>query len=120
MAGTVTTTEQIWGSVQKVIFTWTSDASGDADGATDSPVSGKLLAVTTIPDGADAPTDQYDVTLTDGGGHDVALGALANRATATTEHVKQADLGAMANGPLTINVSNAGNAKKGVLVVWLR
>jgi len=120
MAGTVTTTEKVYGSVKKITFAWTSDGSGDADGSTTAPLDGELVGVTTVPSVAAAPTDNYDVVLNDADGHDVALGALANRDTANTEHVARASLAAVAHSPLTLVVSNAGAAKQGTVVVYVR
>lgn len=120
MAGTVTTTETVHGSVKKLIFSWTSDGSGDADGTSSEVYDGKLIGLTTIPDGVDAPTDNYDVVVNDGGGHDVLLGAGADRDTAATEHVAEASLGAVAAMKLTLDVSNAGASKKGTVILYIR
>lgn len=120
MAGTVVPTEVVHGSVKKVTFAWTSSAGGAADGATTKPYDGRLIAVTTDPDGTDIPTDNYDVVVSDADGQDVLLGAGADRDTANTEYILEANLGAVAGSPLTLAVTNAGNAKKGVVVVWLR
>ncbi len=119
MAGTVTTVEVKVFSIKRVTFTWESSAGGAADATTTDVFDGKLLAVTTDPD-ATAPTDNYDVEVQDADGRDLLLGAGANRDTAVTEFIKGADLGAVAGSKLTLAVTNAGNAKKGVVVVWLR
>lgn len=120
MAGTVTATEAVHGSVKKIAFAWTSSAGGAADGASTHPFDGKVIGLTTIPDGVDAPTDNYDVTVKDGDGHDVLLGAGANRDTANTEYVAEASLGAVAASLLTLGVANAGAAKKGTVILYVR
>lgn len=104
----------------KLTFSWTSDGDGDATVQTSQKVSGRLIAVTTIPSGAAAPSDNYDVTLVDEDGHDVALGALADRDTANTEHVTEASIGAIANSKITCTVANAGDTKSGTVIVWLQ
>lgn len=119
MAGTVTTSETVHTSVKKIVWTWTSAAGGAADATTSNAYDGKLIGLTTDP-GATAPTDNYDVAVTDSEGHDVLLGAGANRDTANTEHVAEANLGAVAGSKLTLAVTNAGDAKEGVVVLYLR
>jgi hypothetical protein len=120
MAGTVTTTEKVLGTVKKITFTWTASAGGAADATTDEVYDGKLIGLTTDPGAGTAPTDNYDVVITDADGHDVLLGAGADRDTATTEHVAEASLGAVAHSPLTLAVTNAGAGGEGVVIVYLR
>lgn len=109
------------GSVKKLVFAWTSDASGDASIETTKPYEGEILGLTTIPAGGGAaPTDNYDVTLLDADGHNVLLGAGADRDTANTEHVARASLAAVCRSKLTLVVANAGNAKQGTAIVYIR
>lgn len=49
MAGTVTITEETFGTVKKIRFEWTSDATGAADATTDHVYSGEVLRLVTIP-----------------------------------------------------------------------
>jgi hypothetical protein len=124
-AGTVTFSETIHGTVKKLVATWTSgDAGGDAGNATATTTAvfdGELLGMTTIPGTAgDAPTDNYDITLKDSAGHDVLIGAGKDRDTLNTEHVARASLAGAPCSPLTFLVENAGNAKKGVAIFYLR
>ena len=119
MAGTVTVTEITVGSVKKITWSWTSDASGDADALTTTGYSGEIILLTTDP-GATAPTDNYDVVINDADGEDVLLGAGANRDTANTEHVQGTSLGAVAGSTLNCVVSNAGNAKDGEAHLYIR
>jgi len=121
MAGTVTSVEITHTGIKKIAMTWISSAGGAADGTTSTAFDGKLIGLTTIPaGGASAPTDDYDVAITDAAGHDVLLGAGANRDTANTEHVAEASLGAVAGSRLTLAVTNAGDTKGGVVVLYVR
>ncbi len=120
-AGTVTLTEQKTGTVKKVKFTWVSDAAGASDKQTAEVYSGAVQRVVTIPDGgATQPTNLYDVTLLDDDGVDVCFGNAANRSNVTTEQILPANLGHIANSKLYLHVTNAGNAKGGVLIAYLR
>ena len=117
MAGTVTVTEKSLGNVHKISWAWTSDASGNADKVTVGNYAGEVLALFTNP-GATAPSDDYDITITDAEGYDVMQAAGANRDTANNEYVVPAAK-SVAFGVLTLNVSNAGNAKQGLAVLYI-
>ena len=85
-AGTIAQSYVSVGNVRKVVFTCTADA---ADGSFPSTAlttkfEGRLIAIETNP-GATAPTDNYDIVLTDAQGLDVLQGVGANRDTANTE-----------------------------------
>lgn len=121
MAGSVTKTEIIHASAKKLVLAWTSDGSGNADATTAKVYDGKIVGLATIPSGGGtAPTDNYDVVLTDAQGHDVLLGAGANRDTAITEYVNGDSLAAVAGSALTLGITNAGAAKQGTVIVWVR
>lgn len=120
MAGTVTTTEITHNSVKKVKFAWTSSSGGAADATTTATFDGKMIQVTTVPDGTAAPTDNYDVEVQDADGVDLLQGNGANRDTAVTEHIAEASLGAVAGSKLTLAVTNAGDTKEGAVYVYLR
>ena len=120
MAGTVTITEITHTSAKKVTVTWTCSSGGAADGTTTKAFDGKVVGFTTDPDDTDAPADNYDIVINDADGHDVLLGAGADRDTLDTEHVVGASLSAVAGSKLTLAVTNAGNAKKGVVILWIR
>lgn len=69
----------------KVVIPWTSDESGNVtENGVELP-GGTLVKMRTDPDGTDAPTDNYDITLLDADGLDVLGGAGANRDTANVE-----------------------------------
>jgi hypothetical protein len=122
-AGTATLAEITHTSVKKIVWAWTSGVGGGDAGvctkATTVPFDGKILGVVTIPH-ATAPTDDYDVTITDADGHDVLWGAGMNRDTATTEYILGSACGAVSGSTLTLNVSNAGDSKRGQVVLWIR
>lgn len=114
-------TERVHGSAKKLVFAWTSNGSGVASEESAEVYDGKVIGLTTIPaGGGSAPTDNYDVVVTDVEGHDVLLGAGANRDTANTEHVAEASLGVAASTTLTLGVSNAGDTKAGTVIVYVR
>ena len=122
MAGTVTLTEITHTQIKKITFTWTSSAAGAADGATSGTYTGELVRVVQVPDGGGTqPTDLYDVEVTDADGADVlhGLGANLSNAAATNKAAKDG-LGTVVNSVLTLAVTNAGNAKGGKTIVYLR
>lgn len=115
----VTVTEKLAGAMKKVKFAWVSAADGTFSGLAPGIYNGKVVQLVTVP-GATAPTDLYDITVTDEDGVDVLAGAGANRATATTQYVAEASLGAVAQSQLTINGSNAGASKEGTAYLFIR
>lgn len=121
-AGTVTITETTHTGVKKIKVAWTSGSGGEAAaGTTTKAYDGKVELLTTVPGAAGAaPSDDYDIAVTDADGVDVLAGAGLNRDTANTEQVVASSLGAVAGSPLTITVSNAGNSKSGVAYVYIR
>jgi hypothetical protein len=80
-------------------------------------LKGFIRKIVTDP-GATAPTDQYDITLTDEDGYDVAGGSLANRATATTEAVVPS-APIYVDSELTVNISAAGDEKTIELKIFM-
>lgn len=120
MAGTVTTTEERLGSVQKISFDWASSAGGAADATTTGYYNGMVERAVFVPDsGGTQPTDSYDVVVNDDDSIDVCRGFGANLSNATSLDVH--DLSTpVANCQLTLAVTNAGNAKGGLVVLYLR
>lgn len=122
-AGTVVTTETTHTSVKRVKFAWTSSAGGAADATTTGFYTGQILAIATDPDGTDVPTANYDVAINDDDGVDVLNGAGANKSDSLTETISASlgvSLGYVVSSKLTLAVTNAGNAKKGVVYVFIR
>jgi hypothetical protein len=134
MAGTVTFTYDLGDDgkglltgMRVVIVDWTSDASGNATG-TSIKLAGMMLKAVTIPGTAgSAPTDNYDIDITDSDTVNVLTACktgLHDRDTANTEEtylfVVNQDTTplSMGRGPvvcdaLTVAITNAGNAKSG-------
>ena len=96
-------------------------------------ISGRLVKVVTVPGAAGAaPTDNYDINITDEQSVDVLLACkttIINRDTANTEEVYLLLLNAdttplsMAMHPkvcnvLTVAVTNAGNSKTGTIYLY--
>lgn len=122
MAGTVVTTETTHTSVKRILFDWLSDAAGAADATTTAAFDGLLERVVFDPDAAGTqPTNLYDVVLNDPDGNDVLAGLGADLSNAATVvKVNSNGLGAVSGQKLTLGVTNAGNAKGGLVIVYLR
>ena len=121
MAGTVTVAETTYTTVKKIYWDWLSTAGGAADLITVNPYDGLIERVAFIPDAAGTqPTNLYDVTITDVDNLDVLAGLGADLSNAATVVKTHADGLTAAVGKLTLNVTNAGNAKGGVVILYLR
>lgn len=72
--------------VQKIRVTLTGDASTGAMPNTTLELNGYIMKIVTNP-GSTAPTDDYDIVITDEHGVDVVGGLLLNRDTANSEQV---------------------------------
>lgn len=118
----VTVTEEIFSTMSKITFSWTSNASGAASGSTTMDYSGVIYRVVFEPgSGATQPTNLYDITLTDDDGIDILDGAGGDLSNTTTEQLQGfIGVSAVANSKLTLAVSNAGNSKTGTVIVYLR
>lgn len=124
MAGASCTKTETGGSegISKIVFDWLSDdATGAVSGITNKGYSGFLVRAAFDPDAAATqPTDQYDVTVTDEDGLDVLNGLGANLSNAANVQKAQSDgLLPVARSQLTLNVTNAGNAKGGLVYLWI-
>lgn len=121
MAGVVTIAEEVFGSVKKIKFAWTSTDGGVASRQTTHAYNGVIERLVTVPGAGDnQPTNQYDVTITDEDDTDVLMGAGADRLNTATEQVLASLLGVVANDRLTLNIVNAGDTKKGTAYLYLR
>jgi hypothetical protein len=125
------------GSIRKVIADFVTDSATGSVAGTSRKISGELIKIVTDP-GATAPTDNWDVVLTDEEGvdlsvnmDDAAIAALIARDTANTEETylclfdTAAGTSRVAAFPvvcdkLTITVNNAGNAKTGQIILYYR
>jgi hypothetical protein len=136
MAGTVTETKLFGGGsrsqdsyINRIVLAWVSDASGVVSGTPTGIINGTICKVQFIP-GSPAPSDAYDVTLTDTAGIDVLGGQGANQsatvAAAVIPGVPLKDgttisvAPCVVADPLTLIIANAGNAKQGSVVLYIR
>lgn len=123
VAGTVAITEITFGTIKKIKAEWVSGQGaheGTASGTTPSTFDGRILGAITVPSGTAAPDDNYDIDVKDDDDVDVALNSLHDRDTANTEFVKEADMAAVAHSTLTIEITHAGSAKEGTLILFIR
>ena len=104
MAGTITlTSHKSFGAIRRLVVDWVADAADASVPSLVLPViEGTLLALETNP-GATAPTDNYDVAVTDGEGADRLHGAGANRDTATTELTPIVFTGTSLHPPVSVD-----------------
>lgn len=138
MAGTMTITYDdgqdgagFRGRIRKIVADWTSDAADGTCSGTTRKISGRLIKAVTDP-GSVAPTDDYDISITDEEGSDVlspCQNTLANRDSTSTEQVYflvkdtagtplAQSLHPAVCDQLTISISNAGNSKTGQLIMY--
>ena len=104
--------------VGTISIPWTSDSGGAATVAI-AAFRGYIRRFVTDPAAAgDAPTDNYDITITDANGADVLAGTGADRDTANSESVTPAQA-ILVDGALSLVVANAGNAKSGTVVLYI-
>jgi hypothetical protein len=119
--------------IRRIINTFLTDDSAGTATVNTEKIVGELIKVVTDP-GATAPTDNWDVVVTDENGlspfagcQNVAL--LLARDTANTEetYMHLLDSGTVplsrypvVCGPLTIAVANAGNAKNGTITIYVK
>jgi len=121
-AGTLTITKTaLTRGVQRVVLAWTSSTGGAVDGHLTS-LYGRIVRATFDP--VDGPSANYDVTLLDEEGVDLLGGTGANRHTTNTETTYPLlgtvpDVPAVVAGRAELQVSGAGSAKSGRLVLHL-
>ena len=113
--------EDTSGFLNKIKWTWTCAADGTFTSATTNRYNGICHKLVTIPAAAgNAPTTLYDITITDADGVDVLQGNGADRSATLNEYKSFSDgLGDVKSSVLTLNITNAGNAKQGTVVLYL-
>lgn len=116
MAGTVTTTEESLGKIDKITFTWASATTGAASATTTQLYTGRIRQAL-IYAGTTAPTDLYDVQLLDSASVDLLFGEGGNCPVADTVVVQEA--GYVVSDPISLAVTNAGDTKYGSVVVYI-
>lgn len=114
--------------VVRITIDWTSHTDGTVTQALPKAYSGILERVVFNP-GATAPTALYDVTLTDEQSVDVLAGQGADLSATVTSQVKPGipfkDGTTTSVAPvviddlLTLNITNAGSGKTGVIVLYI-
>lgn len=124
------------GGIRRVLIDFTTDDTTGSVACTTQKISGELIKIVTDP-GSSAPTDNWDVVLTDDEGvdlsvhmDDVAIAALIARHTTTTletylpleDTAGTARIGAwpVVCSPITVTVNNAGNSKTGQIILYYR
>lgn len=131
MAGTVTFDRSVYPLgvadprpyLEIITITWTADSAAATVPSTDIPgmVYGVLQRIVTNP-GATAPTDNYDITITDSDGFDVLGGVGANRDTTTTEEAEilMVSMPRIVANTLTFNLSgNSVNSALGTCKLYV-
>jgi hypothetical protein len=110
------------GSIGKLKMSWTGTAGG-AVGAIPVPFNGRIERIVTNP--TDAPTANYDITLADEDGLDLAQGLLANRHTTSSEEVTPyVGDGTVTSSPvvyaglITPTVAASGTSKSGTITIY--
>jgi hypothetical protein len=123
MAGSVTITEETAGYLKKVKFDWTSGTGADAgkaDGQTTKAYTGEIIRLITKPDGVAVPTNLYDIVIEDEDTFDTLMGAGADRSSTATEQKLASVLGCCKGDKLYLHVTNAGDTKKGICIIYIR
>jgi len=123
-AGTVTISEETFGSMKKIKWSWVagSGASVNSIGSaqTTNTYNGKIQMLATIGGaGGLAPSASYDITVVDQSSVDVLAGNGASRAAAT-EWTTTGNLGAVANDKLTLTIASTGSSNAGAVYVYIR
>lgn len=107
--------------VTKYSIAWTCDASGNVSGNGFAVKVGSLQQFKFIPGAAGAqPTDQYDATFVDTDALDVLSGNGANLSNATPKLVVFSPPIYTDGSTYDLTIANAGNAKSGTAVLWVK
>lgn len=121
--GTVTITETTFPSIKKIKIVWLSAADGQASKTTTEPYTGQIIGAVFVPNTDDtAPTNAYDITITNEDGQDILHGMGADLAVPIvgTGRIDPVDLlGVVVMSKLSLNVTNAGNAKGGTVYLFI-
>lgn len=130
MTGTVTGTKAGGLNGKRYVIDWKCDASGNVSAYLDTDLSlslltGEIAFIETAPGEngdltTDLPTNLYDITLLDDSEYDWAGGILANRSGTAAEKVIPASTLVVIQQRIKLVVANAGNAKRGRLIIGVR
>ena len=108
--------------VAVISYAFTTDGSGDASEETTLKVIGQVKRMVTNPDDTDTPTAGWDVTIKDEDGVDILCGNGADRDADGSKASEQAfpcPANVAIASKLTFTVANGGNAKKGVVKLYI-
>lgn len=108
--------------IQKIEWDWLCTDLGVVESAASGWYCGKIVkAILASDSGGTAPTNLYDVTIEDEDGYDVLSGGGADVTSAATVYLVDPDkcLWVRSNS-LTLKVANAGDAKGGVVTLYIQ
>jgi hypothetical protein len=127
MAGTAAvTTSELGGSVTQYSIAWVSDASGNVNTNTIAIKRGVIIGVKFVPDaGGTQPSDAYDLLFQDANDVDLLMGGGANLSNSLSTRKKPAlntsdEVFFEGSASCELNITNAGNAKGGTVILWVR
>ena len=100
---------------------WVSDSNGNATEIVSPNRSCVVNRIQTAPGAngdttTNVPTINYDATITDILGEDIAVGNLANRSNSIAQSFYSSPPVQIV-GDITINISNAGVSKEGLVII---
>ena len=116
------TQDSVFYQIQKISWDWLSASDGTVSSAAFGAYMGKIVkAILASDSGGTAPTNLYDVTIEDEDGYDVLSGEGADVTSAATVYLVDPDkcLWVRSNS-LTLKVANAGDAKGGVVTLYIQ
>jgi len=115
------TQDSVFYQIQKISWDWLSASDGTVSSAAFGAYMGKIVkAILASDSGGTAPTNLYDVTIEDEDGYDVLSGEGADVTSAATVYLVDPNkcLWVRSNS-LTLKVANAGDAKGGVVTLYI-
>lgn len=132
MAGTLTLSAKTIGvHVDRYVYDWASDDSGDVNDTNTQLIEGILENVSFVPgSGGSQPSANYDVTIKDEQDIDILGGRGVNLSNSTASRIKPAvamhdgttaHVGAVVVADsLEIVVANTGDTKSGTIILYVR
>jgi len=126
--GTVTISGKTISAVERLKFEWTCTTGGEAGDTTTGSYDGLVYRVIVDPGTSNSePTADYDIAVNDSDGYDIFNGLLADSSSGTTVQYGINTTGGATYTPitavsskLTLAVTNAGNAKSGEVIIYIR
>ena len=114
-----TTTSLSSRKMRLVTLAWTSSGGGSVSSTFDIG-GGYIHSVEVVPgSGADQPTDQYDVTITNSNGIDILSGRGANQSSSAGAIYQMNPPLFHRGDTMTLTVSNAGAANTGTVLIHI-